>query len=146
MDEMGFEDKGNIIVPEKGDVRTEKMVSDVKKGITKDQIKDELKQESGAVEPKKGSLTKDVPQLMFKVVAKTINCPKFELDDSEAQTMATHLNILLPIEGKVASVVVILMITINKVYTCMDAITAKLRPASIEEKPPQQPPMNEPLS
>lgn len=143
-DEIGFEDKGNIEIPEKGDIRREKMISDVKKSLTREQIKDEVKDETGMSE-KKGALTKDVPQLVFKMGAKLIGCPKFELDDSEANTMATHLNILLPLDGKLASVVVVVMITLNKVFVCMDAISAKFKRSSIE-KEEEKPNLPEQLS
>lgn len=132
-DEIGFEDKGNIDVTEKGDIRTEKLVSEVSKNLTRKQIKEEIEGESGAVQ-KKGSMTKDVPQLMFKIGAKFIGCPNFELDENDAQTFATHLNILFPVEGKITSVIVLLMITINKVYICMDAIQAKFKPKQLEKE------------
>jgi hypothetical protein len=133
-DEIGFEDKGSIVIPEKGDVREEKIISDVSKGIQRDQIKTKLTEESGTAPEKKGTLTKDVPQVLFKMGAKFIDCPKFELDDQEAQTMATHLNILIPLEGKMVSLVVILMIVVNKMYVCMDAIKRKANKGALEEK------------
>jgi len=135
-DEIGFEDKGTIQIPEKGDVREEKIISDVSKGIQRDQIKTKLTEESGTAPEKKGTLTKDVPQVLFKMGARLIECPKFELDDQEAQTMATHLNILIPLEGKMVSLVVILMIVVNKVYVCMDAIKKKANKGALEEEKP----------
>jgi len=136
-DEIGFEDKGVINIPEKGDIREEKMVSDVKKNLDRKQIKETLEGETGAVE-KRGSMTKDVPQIIFKIGAKFIGCEKFELDDAEAQTFATHLNILIPLEGKLTSLVVILMITVNKIYGCMDAIQAKFKPKTIKKEQEHQ--------
>lgn len=145
-DEIGFEDKGVIDVPEKGDIRTEKIISDVKKTIQKDQIKAVVSEEEGVAPEKKGSLTKDVPQMMFRIGAKIINCPKFELDESEASTMATHLNILLPVEGKMASLLVVIMITLNKVFMCMDAIKTKFNKTDIEKTDDNKPKLPEPIS
>jgi len=135
MTEISFENKGNIEVPDKGDIRTEKMVEASKKAVDREQIDAEVRKELGAEkgEAAKGSFTKDVPQLVFNLAAKWIDCPRFALDDQEAQTFATHLNIVLPIGGKAASVVILIMITLNKVLLCMDAIKAKFAPPQIEK-------------
>jgi hypothetical protein len=141
MSEITFEDKGDIDVPEKGDVNTEKMAAEVRKKVQKENIETVVRKEEGAEKPveKKGSMTKDVPQLVFKICAKVIGCKNFELDDSDAQTFATHLNILIPIEGKLASLVVLVMITLNKVYICMDVITAKFASKGALEERGQKP-------
>jgi len=142
-EEISFKDEGKIEVPEKGNVIEEKMAATVRKKIMQENIDATIREEEGAekVQPK-GSFTKDVPQMAFKICAKLINCPKFELSDEEAQTFSTHLNIVLPISGKVASLVVLVMITMNKVLACMDAIQKRLAPKlekTVEEPalPPQ---------
>lgn len=130
--DIGFTDLGDKKIPDKGEIRTEQMTEDIEKKLTKQQLEKQIKTDAG-IEPEriaKGSFTKDVPQLLFRFGAAAIPCPKFNLTDEEAQTFATHLNILLPIEGKLASIVVIVMITLNKVYQCMDAIQARRTPAA----------------
>ena len=125
-DEISFEHKGNIEIPEKGDVATEKIIQEVNAKIKKEQIEGEIRKDTPGAEPeKKGSLTKDVPQAVFRLVARVIECEKFKLDDDEAATFAANLNILIPIEGKIAAFLIILLIVLNKVYICMDAIKAK---------------------
>lgn len=128
-DEISFEHKPDIKVPDKGDVRQERVIESIEKKMNREQTEAELRGEAGE-EPKekKGSLTKDVPQMIFRICGGFIDCKKFELTDDEAQIMATHLNILLPLEGKIVSVVVILMIVLNKVYQCMDAIKNRGKP------------------
>lgn len=145
-DEVSFEDKGDIPVPDKGDITTEKVKASVKKKIQKEVIEQEVRKEEGAEKAPVSAMTKDVPQLLFRIGAKVIQCPKFELDDGEASTMATHLNILFPISGKLASVIVIVMITLNKVYICMDAIQARFRRSSVEPQAPPKPNLPEPIS
>ena len=102
-DEVAFEHTGDIAIPDKGDINEEKMIASVKKKIQKEVIEDSVRKEEGAEKEKAGTMTKDVPQLVFKICSKAIACPKFELDDSEAATMATHLNVLIPLSGKMAS-------------------------------------------
>jgi len=127
-EEIGFKDLGNKDVPDKGDIKEERMEEQIVQKITKEEKEKEIRKETGTEPPAKGSFTKDVPQLVFRFIGSTIPCQKFELTDSEAETFAEHLNILIPLEGKLASVVVLIMITINKVYQCMDAIRARSKP------------------
>lgn len=144
-DTISFEDTGEIAnVPVKDDVETSKIVADETQKIKGEKVRDAVRVRLGE-EPKKqepvGTLTKDVPQLCFRIVGGFIGCKKFELDDAEAQTYATHLNILFPVSGKMISVVVLVMITLNKVYVCMDALKLKFghKPAEEEEKQPDLP-------
>lgn len=137
-DEISFENKGNIEIPDKGDIRQERVVEGVKKTIQREQIDQVVREAEGAEKKQaKGSFTKDVPQLIFKIGAKQINCPRFELTEQEAETFAEHLNIVLPVSGKAASIVILIMITLNKVFICMDAIKEKMQP-KIEREPPRQ--------
>jgi len=137
MADISFEDKGKIEIPDKGDIREEKMVEQSKKTIEKEAIDQAVREELGAEKGQaaRGSFTKDVPQLVFRFCAKAIDCPRFELDDQEAQTFATHLNIVLPIGGKAASFVILIMITLNKVVICLDAIKKKFSPPPLEREP-----------
>jgi hypothetical protein len=137
-DEVGFTDHGKIAIPEKGDIATEKIIADVNKKIAKETIEAGIRQETGTAPEKKGNLTKDVPQMVFRIAASVIGCKKFELDDDEASTIAANLNILIPIEGKIAALVVILMITLNKVYICLDAIKLKFGTKPIDEPPTKE--------
>lgn len=132
-EEIGFEDKGPIEVPTKGDIITENLIDKTKKKITREEIEKQVRAETGT-EPEKPKtpIPADVPQLCFHAVAKLIDCPKFELDADEARTIAHHLTILIPIEGKMISVVVILMVVVNKVITCMDAIKRMFKPKEAE--------------
>jgi len=130
-DTAGFQHTGDIKdIPIKDDVKTSRIIADETDKITAEKIRSAVRTNAGE-EPKSkaepvGTMTKDAPQLVFRLVGGFIGCKKFELDDTEAQTVATHLNILIPMSGKLASLVVIIMITLNKVYICMDAIQAKL--------------------
>ena len=134
-EEIGFIDVGKSDVADKGNVVEEKMRADITKKIQKEGIETEVRQETGTEKTAaSGSFTKDVPQLMFRIIADVIECPKFRLDDSEAATFAQHLNILLPLDGKIASLVVILMITLNKVFACLDAIKKKFG-GSVADRP-----------
>lgn len=138
MSEISFEHKPDKTVPDKGNIREEEMTEDIAAKLKKQQLEKDMKVAAG-VEPekeKKGSFTKDVPQLLFRFGAAAIPCPKFNLTDEEAQTFAYHLNILLPIEGKLASIVVIVMITLNKVYQCLDAIQARAKPKPMPNNEP----------
>jgi len=127
--EIGFENVGQMPVADRGNLKAEKMVQAVEDKVMKEQINSAVRKETGTETPKKGDgITKDVPKLLFRFGAKIIGCPRFNLDDAEAEVFARHLNILVPIEGKMASVVVLLMITINKCYECFDAIKDKLSP------------------
>ena len=145
-----FQHTGDIKdVPPKDDVKTNKVVAETVDKINKERTADAVRVSMGE-EPKKavepvGTMTKDVPQLIFKLAAGAIECKKFELDDSEAQTMVAHLNVLLPLSGKAASVVIIVMITLNKVLACMDAIRAKMGNTPVEGKAEKEV-LPEPLS
>jgi hypothetical protein len=146
MADISFDHLPDKKIPDRGEIRTEQMTEDIEKKLTKQQLEKQIKTDAG-LEPEKvvkGSFTKDVPQLLFRFGAAAIPCPKFNLTDEEAQTFATHLNILLPLEGKLASIVVIVMITLNKVYQCMDAIQARSKPKLANDAPgfeekPQEP-------
>ena len=124
--EFGFEDTGKKDVADKGDIKTEALTDKVKTGLKKQEIKTDLQSDAGTGPAPTGTMTKDVPQMIFRIGASLIGCPKFELTEKEAEDVATHLNILIPMQGKIVSVVFILLIVLNKVYTCMDAIKAKL--------------------
>jgi len=138
-DNIEFKDLGKIAIPDKGDIKTERIVADVEKKIAKEQIEGAVREDTGTAPEKKGQLTKDVPQMAFRVIASVIECKKFELDDTEAQTVAANLNILLPLDGKIVAVFVILLIVLNKVYVCMDAIKAKAtKPGNLEPEQPKR--------
>jgi hypothetical protein len=127
-EEIGFNDEGSIEIPDKGDMKTEAIVDQTKTKILREQIEGEVRQETGTEKEKpKTPIPADVPKLCFRMVAKYIECPKFEIDDDEARTIAHHLTILIPIEGKLISVIVILMVVVNKVIVCMDAIKRKMQ-------------------
>lgn len=149
-DVPSFEHTGDIKdVPPKDDVKESKIIDSEVNKIEADRIKENVRRsmgEAGPEEPKPvGTMTKDCPQLVFRLIGGFIGCKKFELDDAEANTMAAHLNILIPMSGKLASVVIILMITLNKVYLCLDAIKAKMSKEPVEEKDKKEP-LPEPLS
>jgi hypothetical protein len=143
---IAFTDKGKVEVPPRNDVIEEKLRSEIGKKLLKENIEGELRAEDGQ-EPakKKGGMTKDTPQVIFKLVGKIIQCPKFELDDGEAQLMATNLNILLPLDGKMAALVIVLMITINKCYQCFDALSRMFGPKAPEPMKTLQKQPSEPL-
>jgi len=148
-DTPSFEHTGDIKdVPKKDDVKTSKVIADEMDKINKEKTVDAVRVSMGE-EPKKaevvGTMTKDVPQLIFKLAAGFIDCKRFELDDSEAQTMVTHLNVLLPLSGKAASIVIILMITLNKVLMCIDSIRAKMGAAPAEAAGEKRTDLPEPL-
>lgn len=132
-EDISFEHKKDVAIPEKGDIRTEKMVADAERKVQKDQIKGAVEEKEGVAKEKVGTLTHDVPQMGFRVIAGVIDCKRFELSEDEARIFAHHLNILLPLEGKVVSVFVLLMIVLNKVYICMDAIKRMQNKGSIDE-------------
>ena len=145
MVDIKFEDKGKIPIPDKGDINQEKMISQVEKKIEREQIEQGVRKDTGTEPEKKGSLTYDVPQMAFRVIAGVIDCKRFELSDEEARIMATHINILLPLEGKIISIFVILMIVLNKTYACMDAIKRLQTRGSVEAPPVKQADLPEPL-
>ena len=148
-DTPAFEHTGDIAnIPLKDDVKTNKAIADETDRINRTRVQETVRIAMGE-QPEKpkpqGTMTKDCPQIVFRIIAGVIGCEKFNLDDNEAATMAEHLNVLIPLSGKAASVVIILMITLNKVYVCMDAIKAKLgRRAGIEQQP-DKPQLPEPL-
>lgn len=148
-DTPSYQDTGEIKdVPVKDDVKTSKVIADEMDKINKDKIVGAVRTAAG-IEAKPepvGTMTKDAPQIVFRLIGGVIGCKKFELDDAEAATMAAHLNILIPLSGKVASLVIILMITLNKVYICLDAIKAKFAQTSIGEESEKRPDLPEPLS
>jgi hypothetical protein len=126
-DDISFEIKKPVDIPEKGDPVTEKMIQDINKKIQKEGLEGEIREATGTEkEGKKTGVTKDVPQVIFRIIAAQIPCKKFELDDNEAETIAANLNILLPLDGKIAAILVITLIVLNKVYICLDAINAKM--------------------
>ena len=127
-----FKDLGKIEVPEKSDVKEAKITSDVEQKIQREGIEQKVREETGTLPEKKGSLTKDVPQLIFRLCASGIDCKKFELSDDEAEIFAKNLNVLIPLDGKIAALVVLIMITVNKVLLCMDAIKAKFGTKEID--------------
>jgi hypothetical protein len=137
-EDVSFEHKKDIPIPEKGDIRTEKMIADAEKKVKKDAITGAVEEKEGVAKEKVGTLTHDVPQMGFRVIAGVIDCKKFELSEDEARIFAHHLNILLPLEGKVVSVFVILMIVLNKVYICMDAIKRLQNKGALEPQQPKQ--------
>ena len=137
-EEIKFEHKGNIEIPAKGDPVTEKMIQDINKKIQKEGLEGEIRESTGTEKDatKTGGFTKDVPQVVFRIIAHEIPCKNFELTENEAQIMATNLNILVPVDGKIAALIIIVLIILNKVYICLDAIKARGKPA--EEKPKEQ--------
>ena len=138
-DEIAFKDLGNIEIPDKGDVKTEKIVAEVERKIAREQIEGVVRQDTGTEPEKKGTLTKDVPQAAFRIMAGIIDCQKFMLTDDEAAAFAANLNILIPVEGKIAALMVLILITLNKVWICMDAIKLKFgRRGSLEEIPKKE--------
>ena len=138
-DEVSFEDLGPVEVPAKGDLKTEAIKDKVEAKITREVVEAEVRQDTGTEKAKPSTpIPPDVPIMCFKMVAKVIECPRFELDDEEARIVARHLTILIPFEGKIISVIVILMVVLNKTFTCMDAIKKKFAPAPAPmEAPPK---------
>jgi hypothetical protein len=137
-DEVSFEDLGAVPVPPKGDIKTEALVDKVTAKIEREEVETVVRKETGTEKEKpKTPIPPDVPKMIFRIVARAIECPRFELDEEEARTVAHHLTILIPFEGKIISVVVILMVIANKTLTCMDAIKKKFAPkppADVPEK------------
>lgn len=139
-DEIKFDHKGNVPVPEKEDPVTAKMTSEINKKIQKEGIESQVRQDTGTEKTatKTGTMTKDVPQVVFKIAAGMIPCKRFELTEEEAQLMATNLNILIPVEGKIMALLVIILITLNKVYACLDVLKSKMGTASVEAEKPKE--------
>jgi hypothetical protein len=133
-DTIDFKDLGNKDIPDKGEIREEKMEEDITRKIVKEEKEKEIRNETGTEPEQKGSFTKDVPQLAFRIIGDMIPCPKFYLSDEEARIFAAHLNILIPVQGKIASLVVIIMISLNKVYACLDAIKRRSQPKMANEE------------
>ena len=131
-DEVSFEDLGAVPVPPKGDIKTEAVIDKVTAKIEREEVETVVRKDTGTEKEKpKAPIPPDVPKMIFRIVAHAIECPKFELDDEEARTVAHHLTILIPFEGKIISLIVILMVVANKTLTCMEAIKKKFAP-----KPP----------
>jgi hypothetical protein len=137
MTDVSFQHLPDKTIPDKGNIREEEMTEDITRKIDKQEMEKDIRKATDT-EPekdKKGSFTKDVPQLAFRFVAVLIPCPKFNLSDEDATVFAEHLNILVPIGGKYASVIVLTMIILNKVFVCMDAIQARSKPKMDNEQP-----------
>jgi hypothetical protein len=135
--EVSFQDLGNVPVPEKGDIREEARVDRVTEKIAREEVEKAVRQETGTEKEKpKTPIPPDVPIICFKIAARFIECPKFELDEEEARILAHHLTILIPFEGKIISVIVILMVVANKVLACTDAIKKKFAPKPAPEEAP----------
>jgi len=151
-DEAEFAHTGDIPnLPPKDDVKTNKAIADETDRVNRARIQEKVRISMGEqpAEPKPvGTMTRDCPQLIFRLAAKVIGCKQFELDDAEAQTMATQLNVLIPLSGKMAAFVVVMMITLNKVFICYDAIMRKFRkePAEAKEAVAKPEELPEPLS
>jgi hypothetical protein len=149
---IAFTDKGAVQVPEKEDIIEGGVRAGISRKLLKERVEGELRAEEGqdvGGATKKGGMTKDTPQVIFRLIGKVIQCPKFELDDQDATLMATNLNILLPLDGKIAALVIVIMITVNKVVICFDAIArlfAKKPPAdlpTLQDKDKKEPPLQE---
>jgi hypothetical protein len=78
----------------------------------------------------------EVCKVIFDSGSYVISCPKFRLDDNQAETMANSLTVLLegfPVGGsKIWHLIIVLMITLSKVAACKEAI---MRMMPKKEKP-----------
>ena len=112
-------------VSDKLDAETEHMRKQAENSVNRSIMRKEIEAEKGVAPEKRGTLTKDTPKAMFRLGAGFIGCDKFNLSDDEATIYANSLNVLFPVEGKIIAVCNIILITLGKVLTCMDAIKKK---------------------
>lgn len=100
--------------------------SQVIQKIEREQIEKQIRKDAGLdTEKKHAPIPKDIPIVIFRFGAKTIKCPAFALDDSEADLMAKHLSIICEhfnISGVWFSVFVVVVVIISKLVQCKDAV------------------------
>ena len=128
-DTASFEHLGDIPIPEKPDMQRQAMKTQVEHKLMKEDVEKEVRQETGAVPEKKGTLSPDMPKALFSIAAGFVECPKMNLDEDQAKIYADSLNVLFPVEGKIVALLNIIIITAGKVVTCWDAIKKKFAPA-----------------
>lgn len=128
MEEIAFEEGVKKPTPQILDAEKAEMVEKAEKSITQAQIKQEIKQE--VIEtPIYDSVPKDLPITIFHLGSVWVSCPKFELDEKEADILSRHMsNLIGNPSSKIFSLLIILVVTFGKITACRDAIMAKLKP------------------
>lgn len=125
-DEIGFEDVKAAETPPVADPGLKRMQAQVINKLEKEQVEQQVREDLGvdkvtAIAP----VPKEVPWLIFRFGAKTLQCEKFNLDDEEAAVLAKHFTVLceaLKIKSWVWSAIIILLVLISKLVQCKDAI------------------------
>lgn len=119
--EISFTDSADIETAELTDEATENMRDSVVGAIEREQMQKNVRAEMGITEKPTAaeSVPPELPKMVFSIGAKVIGCDKFNLDEKEASTMATHLSIIVgPMNSKLYSLFIIISISISKVCDC----------------------------
>jgi len=107
----------------------EKILKDLSQKYEKKRAEEEFRKAQGIEEPKKkeDQVPAEVPDMLFKMGSKAIECDKFKLSPDEAKIITAHLNNLLPkFDSKILSAVIILIVIISKIISCTEAIKSKI--------------------
>ena len=126
-DEVGFEEVKSAETPPVADPGLKHMQEQVINKIEKQRVEEQVRGDLGidkvtAVAP----IPKEIPWLIFRFGAKTLQCEKFNLDDDEAAVLAKHFTVLceaLKIKSWVWSLIIILLVLVSKLAQCKDAIS-----------------------
>ncbi|WAC05658.1 MAG: hypothetical protein OS112_03250 [Methanoregula sp.] len=124
-DEISFLDVGSKDVPHVEDPNTKKLQAQVIHKIERQQVEEQVREDLGVDKTAIAPVPKEVPWLIFRFGAKTLQCEKFNLDDDEAAALAKHFTVLceaLKIKSWVWSAIIILLVIISKLAQCKDAI------------------------
>ncbi|NJD76272.1 MAG: hypothetical protein FIB08_04145 [Candidatus Methanoperedens sp.] len=126
MEEISFEQMPQKPTPEIKDSTQQEMVEKAEKSIAQSQIKQELKEEVIEV-PVYDSVPVELPEMIFHMGSKWVECPKMELDEKEKTIMAKHIsNLIGHPSSKIFSLLIVLVVTFSKITECKNAILSKL--------------------
>ena len=126
-DEIGFTELPHVDAPAVSDLRREDMKDQVGDSIARAKMKDQLQPPASAA-PAKPEIPPELPDLLFRIGAKAMNCPAFRTDDADNILIARPLSIVLGgINSRLFSCCMIMIIIASKTLTCFDAIKAKFK-------------------
>lgn len=144
-DTPGFKDLGSMPIPDRENAEDAKTVKTELKSIRKGQVVKAVRKAAGEEDRKKTEIPASVPKLIFHLGAKFIDCEKFNLDEKEANLIAQQLTILIPIDGKIAPILIIIAIVVEKVVVCFDRIMLKFGKTEGLDKTVKKPDLPEPI-
>lgn len=122
--EIGFEQKDALELPDVKDIETEKIKDSIVKKMERKQIEEKI---APKVEAEEKPIPPDVPKLVFGAISKLIGCPAFNTDADENRTLARHLTTIFgKTDSRITSAIIILAIVIAKIVACKEPIFGTL--------------------